>query len=785
MSGGVDGATELRLPGVVSRIAHAILDGTSSDQLWRLAAHEVRKLFGCDAVIAFERVGSDRLSLRADTMNDAATSSVLLPFAPDSQAAFIFGQAHPVVVADLSAESRFTPGAILLERGFRSSVSCRIGREAEPLGVIGAFSMRTDAFDVAQAADLEVLASALGVGVIQSRRATSLQRRATIDSLTGIANRPTIVGLLEADLARAPGNHRFSHVVMTDLDGFKAINDKRGHGAGDEVLRCVAQRMESVVGPDNVVGRLGGDEFLVLVGVEATGQAVRVAEQIVSVVQQDIELADGAVVAVSGSVGVASLHEHDTATDALRRVDAAMYGAKHTGSGVVRLAKEPLQDLGAAAGRNQSRRARAGGMVTLDLATIEAAVAGMSVHLQPVVESRSMETVAFSAVARGPLGTPLHHPGPLFAQAATFGRLVDLELAVKRLAFHVPLPRQVGLFVKIDPAVFVSEPAMDQLIAAWDSSPLRNKLFVEVSVRSAAARPTELLNAIHRVRALGWGVAVDDFGHSLETLPVLRVAKPDVVKLDQSLTRPAGRQMVGPTMVALADYAEVADPVVIAKAIETQSQVDLARLIGADMLEGYQFGGPYPGELPLPGTDGELRYSSLDASRWTGGLGHGRAFGKATAAGTNSIGGSHHRPCMATKAQLLDLSRHLESFAITPDSVVLACLQRVANYTPRTRRQYQALARRAALVGVVGVDVGTGIENRVRLGSIAESSTLAGRWQVVVLSSTTSIALLAEEVDPAPSPGSEPTSRDRRFTFRLTTNRSEVEAAAAALLATM
>ena len=148
----------------------------------------------------------------------------------------------------------------------------------------------------------------------------------------------------------------------------------------------------------------------------------------------------------------------------------------------------------------------------LDLAAVDAAIAGVRVLYQPIVRTGSHEIVGIEALARGPEGSPLVSPDRLFGVAETFGRLPDLEVATKRAAFNHPVPDDVTLFINIDPNVIVNDKALGLIIDAWRESGRRGPVVVELTERSLMAAPGPLLRAIERCRSVGWGIALDDMG---------------------------------------------------------------------------------------------------------------------------------------------------------------------------------------------------------------------------------------------------------------------------------
>ena len=159
-----------------------------------------------------------------------------------------------------------------------------------------------------------------------------LERRATHDTLTRVMNRAATMDSLEASLARKAAGR--TAVIFVDIDRFKSVNDELGHAAGDELLRTVAGRLATTVRAGDTLGRVGGDEFLVVCpGVAGAGPARRVAERIAGAVNRPVCLA-GATLDLQVSVGVAYAGRRAIGADALvRRADTAMYASKRRGQG--------------------------------------------------------------------------------------------------------------------------------------------------------------------------------------------------------------------------------------------------------------------------------------------------------------------------------------------------------------------------------------------------------------------------------------------------------------------
>ena len=172
-----------------------------------------------------------------------------------------------------------------------------------------------------------------------TRMREELRRRATIDELTGCCNRATIISALEEHIASGQRSAERA-VLFIDLDGFKQVNDQHGHAVGDELLRCVADRLRSAVRDEDLVGRIGGDEFLVLCPqIGGHDPAIKLARRIADLLGRDVALAAGG---RQASIGVAwSSGEAIDAETLIARADRAMYESKRERAGRPALAKEP------------------------------------------------------------------------------------------------------------------------------------------------------------------------------------------------------------------------------------------------------------------------------------------------------------------------------------------------------------------------------------------------------------------------------------------------------------
>ena len=171
------------------------------------------------------------------------------------------------------------------------------------------------------------------------RAKTESDERALRDPLTGLSNRAGLIEALQRKLAgKADADQRFA-VLYLDLDGFKPVNDTFGHAAGDELLKIVGRTLRQVVSPADLIARIGGDEFVVLVSDPSIDHALALGERIIEMITAPVVLPGGARVHIGMSIGIAAAPEHGSDAEALLfAADAALYVAKSSGKSCWRLA---------------------------------------------------------------------------------------------------------------------------------------------------------------------------------------------------------------------------------------------------------------------------------------------------------------------------------------------------------------------------------------------------------------------------------------------------------------
>ena len=418
---------------------------------------------------------------------------------------------------------------------------------------------------------------------------------AAYDPLTGLPNRARALALLEVALhaeARARGDDgRAAGLLLVDLDRFTQVNDRFGPGAGDAVLRGTAERLRALARPDDLVGRLGADEFVVVLG-RRTEEELRETADLVVVALAVPLLAAGHDVLVGASVG-ATLGSPDRRSTAALLGDAgvALGRAKEGGRGRAVVADAALR-------RELDEQAQ------LESALREGLAAGeLVLRYQPVHEIATGAVTGYEALVRWERpGHGLVPPDAFVPVAERSDLVCDLDRWVLLEA-----TRQMAAWTDADPARFAGRSVavnvsgrhlarravVDHVAEALQRSGLPPaQLVVEITetVLVDASTAGEHLSAL---RGLGVRVSIDDFGTGYTSLAQLQHLPADTLKVDRSFTSRRGRD--GRDLLALMVQAgHSAGLAVVAEGVEEVAQLADLRALGCDLAQGYLLGRPVP-----------------------------------------------------------------------------------------------------------------------------------------------------------------------------------------------
>ncbi len=434
---------------------------------------------------------------------------------------------------------------------------------------------------------------------VTERRAAEdmLHRAARLDALTGLINRNEILRRLGEQ--KTPRDRRqYVGVLFADLDGFKSVNDTRGHQVGDEVLVAISRRIRGAVRPGDFVGRIGGDEFVVVCPKLTNPRFARtVAERVRETVARPVTVGGRAHrLGVSIGISTAASDELDP-VEMLRRADLAMYQAKEESRNSIRV-YEPTFDQRLQATEQVRENLR--GALLGD---------GILLHYQPVADIRTgclsyLEVLARVPAADGSLVYPREFL-PVAERSGLIGalgeRVLDLALAQRRA--WAQKGHEVAVGVNLAPGQLIGRSFAQTVLDALERHQTpASALVFELSEVGAvdATGPVQL--TLRRLRAAGVGLAIDHFGTGYSSLGALRYLGADRVKIDRSFVTSLAQSAEDRAVVSAAiSVAHALGQRVIAEGVETRQQLRALDELGCDDVQGFVVAAAGPVDAVDPG----------------------------------------------------------------------------------------------------------------------------------------------------------------------------------------
>jgi len=435
-----------------------------------------------------------------------------------------------------------------------------------------------------------------------------LERLARYDQMTGLVNRAHLLEVIDAWLAEPDAD---VVVLYADLDGFKAVNDRFGHGAGDRVLTEVASRFDALAGAVDarrvLVGRVGGDEFII--GMEGIGaqQAGSAAQQVVEAITPSF-LVGNRTVQLGVSVGVAgswssqqSAPERPKASELVHRADLAMYAAKGSGRAQV-------------AGWDPELEERARRRVDIAIGLRGALDLGLlTVAYQPIVRLQDGVVVGAEALLRLPPGVDpaslapgldaLVSPAELVAVAEDNGTITEMGIwvlaqAAQQASVWARAGHEASVSVNMSVQQLLSPHFVDSVRAIIGGCELPpDRLVLEITESQLVGQTGPARQQLERLRSAGVRLAIDDFGTGYSSLSYLRHLPVQLVKLDRTLldglgVDPRATALVRSVLAMTHDLGLL----VVAEGMEDMESVRLLRQLGAYSGQGFALSPALPAE---------------------------------------------------------------------------------------------------------------------------------------------------------------------------------------------
>jgi diguanylate cyclase (GGDEF)-like protein len=440
----------------------------------------------------------------------------------------------------------------------------------------------------------------IGVNVVvqeitERKRAEEVMRfQALHDSLTGLPNRAFFMDHLTLELAEARRTGTTLAVMFLDLDHFKNVNDTLGHSIGDGLLREVAGRLKACLRESDTIARIGGDEFNTLVKHTAhAGDAARIAEKIMALFEAPF-VTENREIMITASIGISIFPDDGENAEALlKNADIALYHAKEQGRNNYQFhsAAVNVRTLERMLLENNLRRMIERGELVL--------------HYHPQFTMDTRQIVCAEALVRwrhpelGLLG-----PTRFLPLAEEIGVITAIDEWVLRTACTQAMTwkhagyRPLGVAVNLSARKF-RQPNLPQVISRILEETGLAPAMLELDIaESAVMQNVDLAAArLGRLADIGIGISVDDFGLGYSCLGSLRKLRVQRLKIDRSFIRelkddPAHRAIVNAT-IAVAHKMNLE---VGAEGVETDEQLSFLHSCGCDVMQGYLFGEPLPGD---------------------------------------------------------------------------------------------------------------------------------------------------------------------------------------------
>ena len=415
-----------------------------------------------------------------------------------------------------------------------------------------------------------------------------LRALAGTDPLTKLLNRRAFLEHAEQMLHETQADGEVVSVIFLDIDRFKSLNDQYGHARGDDALMEVTQVLNDAVPPSGVIGRLGGEEFAVLIKTHGPQRAAELADTL-RILVAAILRPDGFLTA---SFGVAHRRPNESAIELLDRADEALLRAKHAGRNRVFVEQVRRVERVRATAIDEECDTR------VDEEPVVATRWGafdLFTHYQPVYSLSHQKQVGFEALLRGfdQHGTPLQ-PDSLFAPQSNPG-VTELDSLTHHLHLanaRKRLPLDTWLFLNVAPSTFIQAGYEQTLAAIVSEAGLDPGGVVLEILESEGVDVEELALAAWRYRGCGFLIAVDDFGAGHSNLDRLLRIQPDFVKLDGELIRAKSRASDQPLLPTIVSLLHRADMLVVVEGIETTEELILAVESNVDFAQGFLLGRP-------------------------------------------------------------------------------------------------------------------------------------------------------------------------------------------------
>lgn len=417
-----------------------------------------------------------------------------------------------------------------------------------------------------------------------------LNYMAQYDTLTGLGNRNLFASALNNAITFSRHSLQSFALLFMDLDRFKQVNDTLGHHAGDLLLKDVARRISDCIRDTDILCRLGGDEFTIIInGKSAEAASERVSEKVISSLSKPFEIF-GQEIYIGASIGIVYFPAMgEDANELIKNADLAMYQAKHEGRN-----RYKIFDL------SMKTQIEASMALEIDL---RRAVDNLDffLHYQPKVDIRTGQMTGVEALIRWKLGDRMMSPAQFIPMAEDTGLIGVIGHWVMKTAcrqireWHQQfnLPEHFRVAVNVSVQQLQDQNLLQELMGIVEETQIASRwLELEITESLLMERTEESIQRLSAIREQGCGVALDDFGTGYSSMSYLAQLPLTVMKIDKTfiddIHRPQGSAIVQ-AVLALARGLNVD---VVAEGVETREQVEELLRLGCEQAQGYYFSKP-------------------------------------------------------------------------------------------------------------------------------------------------------------------------------------------------
>jgi len=418
---------------------------------------------------------------------------------------------------------------------------------------------------------------------------------ANFDYLTNISNRAYFHDTLKTSIARVKRSNATLAVMFLDIDHFKFINDQYGHDIGDLLLQNISHKLSNILREDDLISRMGGDEFaIILQNIPTNISVINVAQKILESVSSPCEL-NGIKIEISTSIGIAFYDpESMTMDDLLKAADTAMYEAKSEGRNNFQFFARQMQEKA-----EQNQRVQM--LLSKAISNNE-----LTILYQPKVSLQQKRMVGCEALIRWfPEEGGMIPPDVFIPISEQTGQIIELgnwilDQVCKQISHWQTLPYFEGMVTAINVSVrqLGTSEFRKKLIEAMNKHAIKPE-YVEIEVTETATFDDHniFFSELDKIHALGVKISIDDFGTGHSSLDYLRKMPVDIIKIDRSFIKDIGMDSQDEELIrTILAISKTMSIQVIAEGAETVEQLDFLEKNQVDNIQGYYFSKPISAE---------------------------------------------------------------------------------------------------------------------------------------------------------------------------------------------